>query len=646
VVGGEMSQSLPEWLPGNYLKIGIFVIILLYGFYVFEKELQLRKISRYLIDEQFEVDVVNRRLKSVETVLESSKVINSTDNLDRALETIVLQASSFMNERDLCLYLIRSDGDLTPSIGNTDQRLITLAAKVMELNQSRFGKDPKLPGMTHFAVPVSRRERHYGALGMSTATQGLDTFEILMTMSLFAEQVATAITQARMNEQHKMHEHQELHQITHDRLTGLLSRSEFFDQLDTRIHEYGDAAPRIGLIFLKIDDLKRFNNSLGFAVGDAIIQRHADSMRSAISEDAMAGRFGGDSFMVALFDVSGYEEAMEIAATLQTALAPAIAVSNRRLNITTSIGVALPETFDVDASSLIRDAHIATYHAKSKGGNQICRFEADLLDNADRILDLEADLKRAIENDELGICLQPIVNLKSMQTMGLEALLQWQHPENGIIPATSFIPFATETGQLAEIDLRVIRKSCEAIKQLQAKGFQIPLHVNVFPKFLNSAGMVASIDSILKEYGIQPDRFVIEISENDPLLESEKTQRNIRTLKGLGFHIALDNFGTGSAALGMLNQLPLDMAKVSKSLINDLTDEHSKDAELFRTIMTLSESLKLKVVAVGIENDKQVEVLREMGFDTGQGYYLGKPMQLQAFIDSKRAESSSIDMAG
>jgi len=629
----ESFTSLPDWLPREIVQLCMLLLVGLFSFYVIEKELNLRKLSKYLIEQQFETDVLTRRLKSVETVLESTKAINQSESLDRALEKIINQARLLLDEKDICLYLVRSDGELTASVGNIDQKLISLATKVMELNQSQFGKDPKQPGFIHFSVPISSKLQQLGALGMSSQNLDVDTFEILMTLSLFAEQCAAAIALARLDQQHNIQELREARVDSHDRQTGLLNRTSFFSELESRIKKFGEDAPRVGIVFIEIDELKRYNNSLGFDIGDAIIQRNANILSNFVKEPNFVGYFSGGSYMIALDGISGYNESLEIAKDLRNELSPAILVGIHRVNVKFSIGIALPETFEVVANELIRNAHIASTEAKASGGNKIVRFEPNMLTNVDRALDLESELRKAIINDEFNIQLQPIVELSTNMPVGVEALLYWQHPETGYMPASSFLPFAKKSGQLMDIDRRIFQKSCAAVRTLQDSGLNVPVHVNVFPVFLNSTEIVESIKSILEITGVKPESLVIEISDSEALIENSNAIDNIRQLKDFGFSIAIDNFGTGSSALSVINRLPIDQIKISKAIVNEIGARQG-DTSLITSILTLANSMKIKVVAVGVENDKQIETLNELGCFYAQGYYIGKPLNLKPFLES------------
>ena len=629
--------SLPSWLSPNIIQLCIFLMVALFSFYAIEKEIHLRKLSKYLIEQQFESDVLTKRLKSVESVLESTKAINHSETIDRALEKIIDQAKHLLDENDICLYLVRSDGNLTPSVGNVEQKLVSLASLVMEHNQSRFGKDPKQPDYIHFAVPVSSKNLQLGALGMSSKNLKVDTFETLMTMSLFAEQCAAAVALAQLDQQHDIQEHQEAHFDSHDKETGLFNRTTFFTELEKRITRFGDDAPQIGIIFIEIDDLRRYNNSLGFVIGDAIIQRNAEWLDKSISEPHFVGYFGTGTYMIALDGVSGYDEAMDFAERLRLKLSQPIPIGNHNVNIKFSFGVALPETFDVTAHDLVRDAHVATTEASSTGGDKVVRFEPDMLGSVDRAMDFESELRNAIRNDELNIQLQPIIEITSKEIVGVEALLYWQHPETGHIPASSFLPFAKKSGQLMEIDRRIFQKSCAAVRALQDQGLNVPVHVNVFPIFLNSNEIVESIKNILNITGVNATSLVIEISESDTLLESANVVENIRQLKELGFSIAIDNFGTGSSALSVLNRLPVDQIKISSLIINEVGIKQG-DNKLINSIITLANSLKLKILAIGVENDRQLEVLEELGCFYAQGYFIGKPLNLKPFLETYQSQ--------
>jgi diguanylate cyclase (GGDEF)-like protein len=637
LVGGHLETVLnigvPDWLPRTYVIVFMFVLTLLYGVYVFEKENQLRKLTRYLIDEQFQTDVVNRRLKIVGTLLESSKAVNGNMGEAQVLDVISRQTGLFFEDSEVCLYLSRDEKQVKAASGNRQLGLEGLASMVITRNQSQFAPSTGNDASLDFGVPITASSKVLGALCMRVPKANLDTFETLMALALFAEQAAAAIANSRSRERERIDESRLEYAIAHDNHTGLLNRDEFIARVDGRIAQFGDQAPRIALMFMNIDDFHRINNSLGYEAGDAVIRHYADVLNRIVPDDAYTGHFGGDEFMIALPGISGYAELMDLTHSLRTHLDESLTIGNRKISITSSIGIAMPETFETNAHTLIRDAHIAMQEAKKAGGAAIIQFDSSLIGDADRALDLEQDLKRALEQDEISISLQPIFDLDHTAPVAIEALVRWVHPEHGVLPASSFLPFAGQSGQLTQIDQRVFQKSCAAIRGLRDHGFDLPMHANLFPGYLKSRDLIPGVKRILDAAGIEPDSFVIEISDTDLLLGSQQVVDNLNRLREMGFGIALDDFGSGASGLDSLNRAPIDTVKISRDFISSLGSRDDPHREMVETIISLADRLDLEVIAVGIENDHQVEMLREIGCHLAQGNFLGKPLQLKKFIE-------------
>ncbi|GJL82935.1 MAG: hypothetical protein DHS20C01_25690 [marine bacterium B5-7] len=633
LIGGDAVESLPDWLSDRHLIIGAFVLVVLYGFYVFEKENQLRKLTRFLVEEQFHKDVVNRRLKLVESFLDSSKAANLEINEQHALDIIGRHADQFFDDSSVAIYLTRDEGHLSVISGETDDALDELAINVIKRSKSLTIRPKDSHGRLNIGVPIKSREELLGTICLQSLRTDLDTFEVLMSLALFAELASSAIVNSRSSEKEKLEKTRREYESARNSSTGLLNRNGFIELLDSRIGDFGDEAPKVAVIFINVDHFNRINNSLGYEVGDAVIRQVATSFEGLLPHDSITGHFGGDEFIAALFEVSGYQETSDIAELIRGRISEAVPVGGHNLRITVSIGIAMPETFDADAGELVRNAHVAMQQVKQQGGDSVMRFDVNLLDDADRTLDLENDIRRALDNDEIIINLQPVFKLDSMQPVAVEALVRWSHPEHGILPASSFLPFAKKSGQLKEIDQRVFQKSCAAVRGLRDHGFQLPVHANLFPGYLKSTDLIAEIKHILDTAGISPSAFVIEISDTEHLLRNEQAADNLRRLKDMGFKIALDDFGSGSSGLESLNRSQIDIVKISRNFINHLGEGDATRIEMVRSIMSLATRLEIEVIAVGVENDLQVDILRELGCSRAQGYYLGKPLLLKPFLD-------------
>ncbi len=632
IVSGIFPVGLPTLLSTPAFLVVIVGVAAVFGFWLFQKERQLRRLAQFVVDEQFHHDVVNRRLKVVETLLESSKAVNQGAGEKRAVETIVRQADQFFEPGRICFYGRGNEGDVKPVFGELDLGLEDLAQFVVRQEQSRVIRPVEGMSTHSFGVPVHTRKRVFGALCLKTTAPDIDSFETLMAMSLFAEQAAAAIANARAREREKLDESQRRFDRTHDAQTGLLTRTEFLARLDRRIAAYGDDAPRVGMVFLNIDGMKRINNGLGLDVGDAVIRHVGERLSDSLPDGAMAGHFGGDEFMVALPDVSGYVELEDLARTLSNAVGESLSVGARQVFFSASIGIAMPESFDTNARELVRNAHVAMQIAKAEGGGACATFDANLLDDADRTLDLEDEVRRALETGEIDIHVQPIFDLRSQRPAAVEVLGRWMHPERGAISAAAFIPFAKHAVQRKQIDLRVLEKACEAFHALRGRGHDIPIHVNLDTAHLASEDFITAVISAVESTGAVRDTFVIEVTDKDNWLATRQAADHLARLKDAGIRVTLDDFGGTTSSLQSLDNTLIDMVKVSRALVSNLEESGSARQDLVETVLSLGERMDLEVVATGVETDNQLEILKKLGCHLAQGYFLGKPLPLDAFL--------------
>ncbi len=637
-LAGVLPGSLPAWLPASYLVGFVFAVAAGFGVYIVLKERQLRRLAQFVMDEQFHTDVVNKRLKVVETLLESSKAVNREIDEQRAIDIIARQAAQFFDDAQIGFYRAKADRSVRLLPGQRDPGLAELAAAVVARGQSRLLRPSDGTGTTRFGVPVATGKKLYGALCLATE-RGVDTFEVLLAMSLFAEQAASAIAHARAREREKHDASRQEYDRAHDALTGLLARDEFLSRLDERLAAYGDDAPRVALLFINIDGMSRINNSLGYEIGDAVIRHYGERLAEVLPSDVLAGHFGGDEFMVARYDVSGYGDAEELADQITGAVGESLSVGSRKVWFSASIGMALPETYDTHARALVRDAQVAMQKARAAGGGQRARFDPGLLDAADRDLDLAGDLRRALEADEIDIQLQPIIDLDSGRPVAMEVLARWMHPEQGMIPASAFVPFAE--GTTRQIDLRVVDKAVTAAAMLRQQGIELPMHLNLDPAHLADPGTADALLQRLADGGVDPATVVVEVTDADQQLGSEKVATTLSRLRQHGVGVALDDFGSGTSTLESVDRSRIDMIKISRGVVAGLDEAGSGRRELVDTIVSLARRLELTPVGVGVETDAQAEALKALGCRFAQGHYPGRPLSVAAFAERYAGTSAS-----
>ncbi|MGA2011187.1 MAG: EAL domain-containing protein [Solirubrobacteraceae bacterium] len=417
------------------------------------------------------------------------------------------------------------------------------------------------------------------------------------------------------------------HAAFHDALTGLANRALFENRLRHALAS-GVRSPRsLAVLFLDLDDFKTINDSLGHAVGDTLLQSVAARIDPLVRPTDTAARLGGDEFAVLLEGVDSEAEAEEIAQRILDSLTAGFHINDRELRVTASIGISLSDE-TVDADALLRNADMAMYAAKASGKNSLHRFEPTMYRSALERLELRSELPRALENDELRVFYQPIVSLGVGQIVGVEALVRWQHPARGLLGPGQFIGLAEETGLIVPLGRWVLARACRQVREWQLtlpQAERLYVSVNVSIKQLHDKRLPGAVAEILTRTGLPPECLVLEITEGLLADDREAIVTQLRALKHLGLRIAVDDFGTGYSGLSHLQQFPIDILKIDKSFIDELSS-NSQRANLVQGIINLGETLELDVVAEGIEDLGQADQLRSMRSKHGQGFFFSRPM--------------------
>jgi diguanylate cyclase (GGDEF)-like protein len=463
------------------------------------------------------------------------------------------------------------------------------------------------------AAPVREEGRVIGSLVVAARRSGRrytsDEQEALLA---FAEHASLALTDAKMVAK-------TLHQAFHDPLTDLPNRALFVDRLEQGMRRARRVGSQVAVLFLDIDRFKVVNDSLGHAAGDELLREVGARLLTSIRPGDTAARFGGDEFAILLEDVESSKEAEHIARRILLALRTPLTLAGREVFVTGSIGIAMDAAC---ADNAIRDADLAMYRAKAQGKGRYAIYEPYMHAAVVERAELEADLQRVVERDELVLHYQPIIDLKTDAIVGVEALVRWRHPQRGLIAPGAFIPLAEETLLMAEIGRWILNAACH-----QAVGWQrmrpLKLSVNLSACQLQSADLAADVAAALQASGLAPSALVLEITETVLMRDVEDTIECLEDLKKLGVLLAVDDFGTGYSSLDYLRRFPIDILKIDKAFVDDLV---SGDATLAQAIIDLGESFGLQVVAEGIEHEPQRQRLIELGCGLGQGFCFARPM--------------------
>ena len=439
------------------------------------------------------------------------------------------------------------------------------------------------------------------------------------------------------------------HAAYHDALTGLPNRLRALYTLADLIAEAAQSSQHGAVLMIDLDNFKTINDSLGHHVGDRVLESVADSLLAVAPNASTVARLGGDEFVVLLSasninaeDAAG--RAMEVAEGMLQRLAAPLAIDNRILGVGASIGVAVFPDHGQGAADVVRCADIALYRAKSAGRNAARLFLPHMQRDADARLELERGLRTALEQQDFSLHFQPQVDMQGT-LVGAEALLRWNHARLGQVSPATFIPIAEETGLIHAIGTWVIERTCQHIRDWRALGvdFGGRISVNISPWQIAHPHFVSSIAAQVADAGIEPSALTLELTESALLADFDAALHTLQQLSRIGFRLALDDFGTGYSSLAYLQQLPLDELKIDRSFISTLQPTITDPLASF--VIDVGRRLGMTTIAEGVETEEQQEVLRELGCNLMQGYFICKPLapaDFQHWAEQRSADATHV----
>ena len=415
------------------------------------------------------------------------------------------------------------------------------------------------------------------------------------------------------------------HQAFHDTLTGLANRALFRDRVEQAMARGLRSKESCAVLFIDLDNFKAINDSVGHTAGDAVLIEVARRLRGSLRPSDTAARLGGDEFAVLIEGVSKDAKATRVARRVAESLKRPVEVDDDVWFISGSIGIAFSGEGGENVDAILRNADVAMYDAKRRGRGEFTIFEREMGESVVARLTLEGELRQAIANEELVLAYQPQMDLRRQRIVGVEALVRWHHPRRGLVSPGEFIPLAEETGLIEALDTWVLAEAARQATAWNRAGIgPIVVAVNVSGKEFANANLAERIANTVAEAGLPPGQVELEVTES-VAFEAENARSALARLREIGFKVAIDDFGVGFSMLGRLQDLPVDKIKIDRSFIEKITFGED-EAPIVTGIIAMAHSLRVKVVAEGIETSEQLAFLRRNGCDHGQGYRLGHPM--------------------
>jgi diguanylate cyclase (GGDEF)-like protein len=588
---------------------------------------------------------LQERQQLLEQLSELQRCISERTPLDRVLAAVVDGARTLAGTQLAVLRLIDPSQPselITAAVSGEDADVLRRTRRIPEARGSAWREvaegrvvaledHPEGAGMaadllesgvgTALAVPLHEHGVVVGALlvGSTGEGQAFPASQREMLVS-FAEQASVALAAAKTANS--------IRHAFNDSLTGLPNRALLLDRLEVALGRAEREDQPVSVLFLDLDGFKVVNDSLGHVAGDRLLIDVARRLNGCLRRGDTAARLGGDEFAILLGDLGDPDRAPLVAERVIAALGEPFTVMGREVFVSASIGVAYGRS---DAESLLRNADVAMYRAKRSGeGGAYAIFEPSMHAAVVERLEVEADLRRAIERDELVLHYQPLVELSSGRVAGLEALLRWQHPRRGLVMPFEFIPLAEETRLIGELGRWALREACRQAAQWRDDPHtgRPWVSVNLSGLQLLDDGLDADVAVALADAGLDPSGLVLEITETVLVQDVAAAVERLENLRALGVSIAIDDFGTGYSSLRYIRRFPADILKIAKPFVDGLHDE--TDAAIVHTIIALADSLGLRTVAEGIEESEQLERLCDLGCELGQGYLFARPLTSDA----------------
>ncbi len=425
----------------------------------------------------------------------------------------------------------------------------------------------------------------------------------------------------------------------HDVLTGLPNRALMQDRLHQAISQARRNGGLVALMFIDLDRFKMVNDSFGHITGDTLLKQVAERLTHCLRDTDTVARLGGDEFTIMLPDATNPQVVGEVAQRVLSEFTSPFTDGEQEMFVSASIGISLFPRDGASSDDLVKHADTAMYSAKDSGRNSFRYFTEDLNHEVREKVMLESGLRHAIERGELRLHYQPKIDLASGRVIGAEALVRWQHPTRGLVPPAKFIPVAEDSGLILPLGEWVLKAACEQLRAWQRDGIELQVAVNVSARQFQQRNLADIVMGVMAESGVDPQFIEIELTESAIMNDAEASISTLERMKSRGIAISIDDFGTGYSSLSYLKRLPLDILKIDQSFVRDITTDRN-DAAIVRAIIGLAQSLGIKVIAEGVEDEHQLSFLNNYGCNYGQGFLFGRPLPPEIFVELVRRQRS------